>query len=74
MQTLRERLLFYRSLRVVLISCRIVHASDLKAELDRHFPEGSGVAFDILRKNLENFRSVLYAAAQHTWNQSIYLV
>ena len=54
MRLIRERLLFNGSLRVVLISCRIVHASDLKAELDRHFPEGSGVEFDIYSKKVNS--------------------
>ena len=43
----KEHLQFHPRLRIVFLSCRIVHAHDLKADLAAAFPAGCGTEFSL---------------------------
>jgi hypothetical protein len=43
----KEHLRYHPSLRIIFVSCRIVHAHDLMADLDEAFPQGDGTEFSL---------------------------
>ena len=47
MQFIKQELRFHPTMRVVFVSCRVVHAIDLHFDLKRAFPSGCGTEFTI---------------------------
>eukprot|EP01047_Picozoa_sp_COSAG01_P033729 COSAG01_NODE_2495_length_7577_cov_26.851565_4_plen_1323_part_00 len=44
---IEQHLRFHPHLRIIFVSCRIVHALDIKSDLDERFPSGSDFEFTI---------------------------
>eukprot|EP01048_Picozoa_sp_COSAG05_P022786 COSAG05_NODE_4687_length_1408_cov_8.233002_2_plen_133_part_00 len=44
---MEQHLRFHPHLRIIFVSCRIVHALDIKNDLDERFPSGSDFEFTI---------------------------
>eukprot|EP01049_Picozoa_sp_SAG25_P003424 SAG25_NODE_197_length_12126_cov_39.030515_4_plen_194_part_00 len=51
---IEQHLRFHPNLRILFVSCRIVHALDIKSDLDERFPMGSSFEFTLYNDREQN--------------------
>lgn len=78
MRLIKEHLRFHPTLRIIFVSCRIVHAEDLYADLSKTFPFASGVKFsiykdrDVTNKGWQSDRIVVQLNSIPTYRGKVY--